>query len=540
LEDRAAGKAARVRRRAAVLLLALACAAPAASPATAPAAVSLVQVGSFQNPVYVAAPLGDTSRVFVVEQAGRVQLLRDGAPAGTFLDLTDRVLSGGERGLLSIAFSPDYLTNGLFYVYYTAKSPTGAITIEEHRRDPADPDRADAAYSRIVLQIPHSLKANHNGGQLQFGTDGMLYAGTGDGGGGGDPYGNGQRTTGDPAGDGANPLLGKLLRIDPAGTGPGAAHLHAIGLRNPFRFSFDRSSGDLSIGDVGESDYEEIDFAAAPGIGAGLNYGWNLYEGDHTLSGHSPVSSAAGFTFPVIEHSHADGWCSIIGGYVVRDPALPELAGQYVYGDYCKNRLYAAQLAAGGATGDHDLGLPAVKSLSSFGEDGCGRVYAASLNGPVYRLASSGACAGPAPFAGFLPAGPPAAPPGGAGAGGPDTRAPVLTLRAAARQRALRLGYLRVRATCDEQCPLRASARIVIRRSRAGASAAAPLHASTVTRTLGANASASLRLALSRATRAQIARALARPRRRAIATITVRARDAAGNVATRTVAVRIV
>jgi glucose/arabinose dehydrogenase len=519
-------------RRAAAVLLAIACVAPAALPATAPAAaVSLAQVGSFQSPVYVAAPLGDTSRVFVVEQAGRVQLLQDGAPAGTFLDLSDRVLSGGERGLLSIAFSPDYLTNGLFYVYYTAKSPTGAIIIEEHRRDPADPARADPTYSRTVLQIPHSLQDNHNGGQLQFGTDGMLYAGTGDGGGSGDPYGNGQRTTGDAAGDGANPLLGKILRIDPAGTGPASAQPHAIGLRNPFRFSFDRTSGDLSIGDVGESKYEEIDFAAAPGIGAGLNYGWNGYEGDHTYPGDNPVSSAAGFTFPVIEHTHADGWCSIIGGYVVRDPALPELAGQYVYGDYCKNRLYAAQLATGGATGDHDLGLPAVGKLSSFGEDGCGRLYAASLDGPVYRLSSSGACAGPAPFAGFLPAG---APPGGV-TGAANTRAPVLTLRASALQRALRLGYLRVRVSCDEQCQVRASARIVIARSPA----AAPLRARTVTRTLGANARVALQLSLSRATRARIARALASPRRRAAATVTVRARDAAGHAATRTVRVRI-
>jgi hypothetical protein len=529
-------------RRAAAVLLAIACVAPAALPAAAPgAAVSLVQVGSFQNPVYVAAPLGDTSRVFVVEQAGRVQLLQDGAPAGTFLDLTDRVLSGGERGLLSIAFSPDYLTNGLFYVYYTAKSPTGAITIEEHRRDPADPRRADPAYSRVVLQIPHSLQANHNGGQLQFGTDGRLYAGTGDGGGKGDPYANGQRTTGDPAADGANPLLGKLLRIDPTGTGPAAAQLLAIGLRNPFRFSFDRASGDLAIADVGQAAYEEVDFAPAPGIGAGVDYGWSRYEGDHTYPGGTLAFPAAGFTFPVIEHSHADGWCSITGGYVVRDPALPELAGQYVYGDYCKNRLYAAQLGPGGATGDHDLGLPAVASLSSFGEDGCGRVYAASLSGPVYRLASSGACAGPAPFGGFLPAGsPPAASPTGASpegavTGAADTRAPVLTLHASALQRALRLGYLRVRVACDEQCQVRASARIVV----AGSPPAAPLTARTVTRTLGANARVALRLRLSRVTRARIANGLASPRRAATARVTVRARDAAGNAATRSVRVRI-
>jgi hypothetical protein len=322
--------------------------------------------------------------------------------------------------------------------------------------------------------------------------------------------------------------LGKLLRIDPA---TGAVSIFAYGLRNPWRFSYDRNTGDLVIGDVGQDRYEEVDFAAAPGDGAGANYGWNQYEGLHTYPGGAPAGAAPGTVLPVIEYPHGPA-CSITGGYVVRDVALPELAGTYLYGDNCTGVISGATLPAGTP---RTLGLT-VANVSSFGEDGCGRVYAASLDGPVYRLASSGACAGPAPFAGFLPA----AAPAGAAPGAADTRPPVLTVSAPARQRALRLGYLRLRVTCDERCPLRASARIVIARAPAVAAAAVPLHAGTVTRTLAPNARVALRLRLSRTTRARIARALARPRRRATATVTVRARDAAGNVATRTVRVRIV
>ena len=272
------------------------------------------------------------------------------------------------------------------------------------------------------MTIPHDQQANHNGGQLQFGPDGLLYAGTGDGGSGGDPSGNAQTTAPAPpsCGNGVNHdyRLGKLLRIDPA---TGAVSIFAYGLRNPWRFSYDRNTGDLVIGDVGQDRYEEVDFAAAPGDGAGANYGWNQYEGLHTYPGNAPAGAAPGTVLPVIEYPHSPA-CSITGGYVVRDVALPELAGTYLYGDNCTGAISGATLPAGTT---RTLGLT-VANVSSFGEDGCGRVYAASLGGAVYRFASSGACAGPAPFVGRLPAGAAAA----------RARPPRARLHPAARRRA--------------------------------------------------------------------------------------------------------
>src|SRR3954468_5119070 len=348
----------------AVVLLAL--------PADARAAVSLAQIGSFASPVYLTSPPGDP-RLFVVEQGGTVRLIRDGAvrPA-PFLDVTSRITSGGERGLLSIAFPPDYASSGLFYAYFT--NANGDIQVDELARSAGNPDVAEAGPRRTLFTIPHPGQANHNGGQLQFGPDGLLYAGTGDGGGAGDPNGNAQ-----------NPAsrLGKLLRIDARQAGAEPA-VFALGLRNPWRFSFDRQTGDLTIGDVGQNTIEEVDFAPAPGRGQGANYGWNRFEGNNQFSGSGDRS---GLTFPILTHTHADGWCSITGGYVVRDPLLPELAGRYVYGDYCKGDLYAANLAAGGD--DRPLGLN-TPSLTSFGEDVCGHVFALSGNGPVYRLSSGG------------------------------------------------------------------------------------------------------------------------------------------------------
>ena len=516
-------------RRTIVLTIAVLAIVPA--PAHA-ATVTLAKVGDFASPVYVTAPLGDTGRVFVVQQSGTVALVKGGATS-SFLDLTSKVASGGERGLLSIAFALDYATSGLFYVYYTAKSPLGQITIEEHRADPANPDRADPSYARPLVTIPHDQQANHNGGQLQFGPDGALYAGTGDGGSGGDPSGNGQDTAvAPPSIDTADSVnhdyrLGKLLRIDPA---TGAVTIFAYGLRNPWRFSFDRTTGDLIIGDVGQDRYEEIDFAAAPGDGAGANYGWNTYEGRHTYPGNLAAGSAPGTVLPIIEYPHGPA-CSITGGYVVRDPALPELAGTYLYGDNCTGDITAATLPAGTT---HALGLN-VPSVAGFGEDGCGRVYAASLGGAVYRFAGSGACAGPAPFVGRLPAGIA----GGPSAAGPAARAPAFTLlRAAARQHALRTGFVAVSVRCDELCTVSAGGRVVI--GRTAHTAAAPvLRTRTARATLVAGTRTTLRLKLSRATRGAIRRALARPGRRATVRVSVRAADAAGNVRTETRRVRI-
>jgi glucose/arabinose dehydrogenase len=508
-----------VRRITALAIVVLAFAPAAARAAT----VTLAKVGDFTAPVYVTAPPGDTARVFVVQKGGVIALVKDGA-ISTFADLTDRVLAtDNERGLLSMAFAPDYATSGLFYVYYTAKSPTGQITIEEHRVDPANPDGADAGYARVLVTIPHDQQSNHNGGQLQFGPDGQLYAGTGDGGSGGDPSGNAQTTTPAPpsVANGVNHdyRLGKLLRVDRVN---GGATVFAYGLRNPWRFSFDRATGDLIIGDVGQDHYEEVDFAPAPAIGAGANYGWNTYEGLHTYPGGAPAGSAPGTVLPVVEYSHTDG-CSITGGYVVRDPALPELAGTYLYGDNCSGVISGVTLPGGTPRA---LGFN-VPSVSSFGEDGCGRVYAASLNGPVYRFASTGACA--------VASGAPA------GGAAPDRRAPAITLlRAAARQHVLRKGYVSITVRCDELCAVQASGRVLLARTRARAAAAPVLRTRTARASLVANARTTLRLKLSKSTRRTIKRVLARHGRRATIRITVRAADRAGNARSGVRRVRIV
>jgi glucose/arabinose dehydrogenase len=503
-------------RRVPVLAIVLLALAPAAARA---ATVTLAKIGDFSSPVYVTAPPGDLSRVFVVERGGTIKVVKDGA-ISTFADLTDRVVAGDERGLLSMAFAPDYATSGLFYVYYTAKSPTGQVTIEEHRVDPANPDRADAGYSRPLVQIPHDQQANHNGGQLQFGPDGQLYAGTGDGGSGGDPSGNAQDTTPAPpsvvGGVNHDYRLGKILRVDRVN---GGASIFAYGLRNPWRFSFDRATGDLVIGDVGQDHYEEVDFAPAPGDGAGVNYGWNTYEGLHTYPAGGPAGSAPGTVLPVVEYPHSGGACSITGGYVVRDPALPELAGTYLYGDNCTGDISGVTLP-GGTPRALGFNVPAV---SSFGEDGCGRVYAASLNGPVYRFASSGACAVATP------------------AGGPDHRAPAFTLlRAAARQHALRTGYVTIHVRCDELCKVSASGRVLLTKSRSRAAAAKVLRTRTARASLVANVRTTLRLKLSTATRRAIKHSLARRGRRATVRISVRATDAAGNARLGVRRVRIV
>lgn len=358
---------------------------PAAGIEGAAAGVRLRTVGSFSSPTYVTAPSGDTRRLFVVERAGRIRVLLDGRKLGRpFLDISSQVRTDGERGLLSMAFAPDYATSGRFYVYFTDRS--GDIRIQEFRRSAAGADRADRGSARNLLTIGHRSQTNHNGGQLQFGPDGHLYAGVGDGGAEGDPHGHGQSL---------RTLLGKLVRIDPrhgrpfstagnpfAGRSGARAAIWAYGLRNPYRFSFDRLTGDLVIGDVGQNAQEEVDFARA-GTGAGANYGWRVFEGDRRYS----AGRAPGAVRPRLVTRHSDGYCSIIGGYVVRDRALPSLYGRYLYGDLCRSGLRSVLLGRSrGASGDRGVGV-SVKTLVSFGEDGSGRVYAVSLGGRVYRLA---------------------------------------------------------------------------------------------------------------------------------------------------------
>ena len=323
---------------------------------TAAATVKLRRIGSFASPVYLTAPPGDKRRLFVVEQAGTIREVRDGKKlAKPFLDIRSHVQSGGERGLLSMAFAPDYAKTKRYYVYYTGRD--GDIHIQEFPT------------GRQLVRIEHSTYPNHNGGQLQFGPDGRLYAGTGDGGGGGDPFRNAQNP---------NKLLGKILRFDAARKHPS---VFAIGLRNPWRFSFDRANGDVTIADVGQDKYEEIDFVKAGQL-QGKNFGWSKFEGFHSYYG----GSVANYVKPLIERSHqGDGYCSITGGYIVRDRSVPALYGRYVYGDYCNPQLRWAKLSAGRASAGGRLGLQ-VPALSSFGQDARGRVYAVSQNGPVYRI----------------------------------------------------------------------------------------------------------------------------------------------------------
>ncbi len=351
--------------------------------------VRLVSVGSFDSPVYVSAPPADRRRIFVVEQAGTIRVVRAGKRlARPFLDIRSIVKSGGEQGLLSIAFAPDYAKTRRFYVNYTDKA--GLQRIVEYRSGSAD--RANRASARTVLRYD-GVEDNHNGGLLVFGPDRLLYAGTGDGGGADDQHG----TRGNAQDLGS--LLGKLLRIDPRRSGsraysvpssnpfvdrPGARpEIYSYGLRNPWRFSFDRTTGDLAIGDVGQNAIEEIDFAPK-GQARGVNYGWRPLEGTR----RNFDEPAPGAVAPVLELTHPPN-CSVTGGYVVRDGGVPALAGRYVYGDLCKGELRSVRLAAGAATGDAAIARVAkIDQLASFGEDARGRVYVVSLSGPVYRLAA--------------------------------------------------------------------------------------------------------------------------------------------------------
>jgi glucose/arabinose dehydrogenase len=364
------------------------------APAGAAAAPALEPVGRFDSPVYAVSPPGD-GRLFVVEQGGTVRIV--GADrrirSRPFLDVSGSIASGGERGLLSIAFPPDHAASGLVYAYVTARD--GDIEVREYRRSAQDPDVVDPASRRLVITQSHKRAANHNGGQLQFDRAGLLWIGLGDGGGANDstspPPGNGQRLS---------TLLGKLLRIDPRRSGSrpysvppsnpfvrraGARpEIWARGLRNPFRFSFDRSTGDLWIGDVGQGAREEINFApASRGLRRGANYGWVCFEGRIRTPGVARCRVPR-HASPLLDRSHrSDGVCSITGGVVVRDPGLPTLRGRYLHGDHCASAIRSVR--PGRPSTDGRTGL-SVAQLVSFGEDACGRVYTVSIAGPVSRI----------------------------------------------------------------------------------------------------------------------------------------------------------
>jgi glucose/sorbosone dehydrogenase len=442
-------------------------------------------VGDFDGPTYATGAPGDASRVFVVEKPGRVRLVRDGVVlAQPFLDVSATTSSSDEeRGLLSAAFAPDYATSGRFYVYLTAK-PAGEIQIWEYARSAANPDVADPASGRLLLAVAHTDAANHNGGQVQFGPDGKLWLGTGDGGGGNDQFGHAQ----DPGS-----LLGKLIRLDPAAPAP---EVVARGLRNPWRFSFDRATGQLVIGDVGQDAFEEID------VGLAENYGWPCFEGT-TRRTSTPASCDSATAAPVLTKAHAgDGFCSITGGYVVRDPGLPTLLGRYVYGDFCASGLRSVDLA--NPASDAAVGL-SVDSLSSFGEDACGRILVASLAGPVYRLldGAPSACLSSAPG--------PAAPPA-------DTRACVLSARVTGLRSVRRSRRLTIALRSDEACSAVVGARVRGVASFRGGRVELERGKRAVVRVrLTARGGRALRRALRRHASLRVA-------------VSVRATDAAGNV----------
>ena len=381
-----------------VLLVALAFATSSGAAEPSGSALQLEFVTTASSPVYVTAPPGDTSRLFIVQQGSSntalIRLMRDGGALTTFLTV-NQITTGGERGLLSMAFAPNYATSRKFYVYYT--DPQGDMTVAEYLRDATNPDIADPSTRRVVIEIPHPGASNHNGGQLQFGPDGYLYLATGDGGGGGDPFRSAQNL---------EDLRGKLLRIDPlrptvssdktytipsdnpfVGV-PGRDEIWAYGLRNPWRFSFDRQTGDLTIGDVGQNAWEEIDFAPAPNAGRGMNFGWSCMEGRHAYNNGSNCPEPPNHTRPVLEYAHDPG-CSVSGGYVVRDPTVPSLFGRYLYTDWCASgtpsfALRSVVLQVPDAIGDQGTGLNP-PGVTSFGEDAQGRIYVAS-SGNVHRL----------------------------------------------------------------------------------------------------------------------------------------------------------
>jgi glucose/arabinose dehydrogenase len=349
--------------------------------------VRLAEIGSFEAPVFVAQPPGERRDLYVVEQGGRVILVDDGKVAAEpFLDISGEVTAGGEQGLLSIAFAPDYQRSGRFYVDFT--DTEGDTLVWELRRSESDPRVADPRTRRELLFVDQPF-SNHNGGLLLFGPDRKLYVGLGDGGSAGDPMRNGQDLS---------TLLGKILRIDPlpsegrpygipssnpfADQDGARPEIYAYGLRNPWRFSFDRAGGALSIGDVGEQAIEEVDLVPA-GEAAGANFGWSAFEGEERFNSDQ---DAPDHVPPVLTYPLEGDNCAVTGGYVVRDERLRSLYGRYLYGDFCAGELRSFTARPGErAEDDRALGVQ-VPQLSSFAEDGRGRIYATSLAGPVYRL----------------------------------------------------------------------------------------------------------------------------------------------------------
>jgi glucose/arabinose dehydrogenase len=384
-----------VRTLAAIALLLAAAALAGCAAAGAPAheenqrgGFRLARVaGGLGDALLVTSAPGQPGRLYVVQQGGRIRILERGRTRGTFLNLSSRVTAGGEQGLLGLAFHPGYARNGRFFVYYTDRS--GDQRVVEYRRASATRGNPRSARRLLTMDDPYS---NHNGGHLAFGPDGHLYIGTGDGGSGGDPHDNGQSP---------DSLLGKLLRIDvdarsggrpygipdgnPFAGGGGRPEIYAYGLRNPWRFSFDRQRGDLWIGDVGQGAFEEIDYRRA-GTGAGANFGWNAFEGRLAFGG-GPLRGGA-HVGPVAQYSHGKG-CSVTGGHVYRGSKVPALRGRYAFADYCTGRLWTMRAGPNPGGLREETGRLGVSlgNVTSFGEGPAGELYVIG-NGALYRFAS--------------------------------------------------------------------------------------------------------------------------------------------------------
>jgi len=360
-------------------------------PAPAPAAVQLQPVlAGLSSPVYVTNARDGSNRLFILEQAGLIKVLQPGATTpSVFLDITAKVLSGGERGLLGLAFHPAYATNRRFFVNYT-RQPDGATVIAEYQALISDPNVANATET-IILTIPQPF-ANHNGGMIEFGADGFLYIGMGDGGSANDPGNRAQNI---------DELLGKMLRIDidhPNGTvpyssssenpffgaTPGRDEVFAVGLRNPFRFSFDRGTGQLYAGDVGQGAREEIDILTRGG-----NYGWRVFEGTLCTNLDPLLCNPANFIPPIAEYDHSLGRCAIIGGYVYRGASATLPSGAYIYGDLCTGEIFQLFPAASGGAQSVLLDTALENVLASFGEDETGEIYVVGLGGTLDRLVAT-------------------------------------------------------------------------------------------------------------------------------------------------------
>ena len=377
--------------------------APAPPPVSRPPiALRLEQIDAglgLSFPVFLTAPPGDTTRLFVVEKGGLIKVVDRATNAliGTFLDITSLVSKGGEQGLLGLAFDPQYATNRRFYVSYTDLN--GASVVARYLRDQIDPDLAVSTADRMIITVAQPFE-NHNGGMIAFGPDNYLYIGLGDGGGGGDPFFNGQNT---------GVLLGKLLRIDintddfpndatrnygvpPSNPCVGQMNVRgeiwSIGLRNPWRYSFDRQSGDLYVADVGQGSREEVNVStSADGAGRGINYGWNVMEGSLCYP-LVAACSTAGLTLPAVEYNHGSGGCSITGGYVYRGAAVPALQGTYFYADFCLGFVRSFRMVNGQVNNHADwTALNPGGNITSFGEDAAGELYVMTSGGGLFRIA---------------------------------------------------------------------------------------------------------------------------------------------------------